>query len=585
MKKNVGYLCKNVLVLLLSLVLIASTIPVGGLYSYADNNGILSENDINIIWLDENYDGADHFYEGRSVVSKNGKFGYIDETGAEVVPCIYKYASNYSDGLAGVQVSEQLGFIDKNGEVIIPFEHGDYGKRFYAPYFKNGLFSTYKNNKKVLIDKMGNIVMPEVDCEYIGDFSEGLASVTYKTGEQNSNGRDLYKIGYIDTKGKLVISVPYAFENSMLMGFEFSEGLAWLPFIGNQDGEIYIDKDGNEALSFGYYCQDVDFSNGLLAVQNDTGKVGYINKNGEVVIPFNYDSAGPVIPSFHDGLAAVRKGQKFGFIDTNGNLVVPYKYKADVFHQYYFNEGYAAVGDGYIDKNGNDVLKLDGFYVWNFNEGKAIVSKDGRYGIINIEDLNGKSAETDGYSELIKTKVVFEDVKPSAWYSKSINYIVNSNIMNGVGDNKFNPEGKITKSMLTTMLFRLSGDEIVEGQALTDVKVGSWYENAANWSTLNNILVNNSTGKFMPNHELSREEFVTIIYKYAKYKKLEIGNKSDLKEFTDLSECSSDSIETFAWAVGSGIINGVSSTEISPKSTANRAQMATILMRFIELYK
>ncbi len=202
----------------------------------------------------------------------------------------------------------------------------------------------------------------------------------------------------------------------------------------------------------------------------------------------------------------------------------------------------------------------------------------------NSQDTNDAVA-SDSKENLIITRQSFNDLDYSQWYTDGINYVVNSGIMNGVGNGNFDPNGKITKAMLVTMLFRLSGDQKVSGVILNDVPAGEWYADACNWAFLNKVARADDVGFFSPTHELSREEFVYIIFRYAKYKNLDITPKANLTNYTDLYTVEENYRDAFAWAVQQGIINGMSPTTLSPKTGATRAQMATIFMRFIEKYK
>ncbi len=173
------------------------------------------------------YDDADSFSGGLANVKKDGKWGYIDKLGKEVIPCIYGWADSFSEGLASVKKDGKWGYIDKLGKEVIP---GIYG---WADSFSEGLASVEKDGKWGYIDKTGKEVIP---CVYyrIGSFSEGLASVK-KDG----------KYGYIDKLGKEVIPCIYDGAGS------FSEGLARVEkykfiFIVKIKTVWYIDKTGKK---------------------------------------------------------------------------------------------------------------------------------------------------------------------------------------------------------------------------------------------------------------------------------------------------------------------------------------------------
>ena len=254
------------------------------------------------------YDGVRNFSEGLAAVSKNDKWGFIDQTGKEVISLKYDVAMYFSDGFALVVENGKCGFIDKTGKEAIPCEYDD-GR---ANGFSEGLVGVAKNGKWGFIDKAGKEVIP---FEYDGalDFSEGLVGVMKdgkcgyidKTGKEvvpcqydsNDNFYEGFaqvkkndKYGFIDKTGKEV--VPCTLDGA---GY-FSEGLA-LVLKNNKWG--FIDQTGKEVIPC-KYDDAWHFSEGFAAVMQN-GKWGYIDKTGEVVVPLKYDDAATI----SDGMARV----------------------------------------------------------------------------------------------------------------------------------------------------------------------------------------------------------------------------------------------------------------------------------------
>ncbi len=228
-------------------------------------------------------------------------------------------------------------------------------------------------------------------------------------------------------------------------------------------------------------------------------------------------------------------------------------------------------------------------YAWTFTPDDSAYSKLTGKIVLYQKELDKPKENHPMVSEskarLITTRVKFNDLDYSKWYVDGINYVVNAGIMNGVGDDRFNPSGKITKAMLVTMLYRLSGDEKVNGVILNDVPNGTWYTDSCNWAFLKKVARADDVGFFEPKHALSREEFVYIIFRYANYKQLDTTPRANLSKYKDLNQVDETYRPAFEWAVKKGIIQGMSATTLSPESGATRAQMATIFMRFIELYR
>ena len=283
-------------------------------------------------------------------VCREGKWGYIDKTGREVIHCQYDDAWGFREGLAVVDKSDKWGFIDKTGREVIPCKYDS------ARGFCEGLAIVRKSDKWGYIDKTDREVVP---CKYDSawDFCEGLAVVEKS-----------YKWGYIDKTGREVIPCQYD------VTYQFCEGLAVVEKNGKRG---YIDKTGREVIPRKYDFAD-DFHEGLAIVEK-SGKYGYIEKTGREVIPCKYDDA----YAFSEGLARVTKSDKQGFIDKTGREVIPCMYSCAG----KFSEGLAEVKKsgkyGYIDKTGREVIPCEYDDAFVFSEGLARVKKSGKWGFID----------------------------------------------------------------------------------------------------------------------------------------------------------------------------------------------------------
>ena len=137
--------------------------------------------------------------------------------------------------------------------------------------------------------------------------------------------------------------------------------------------------------------------------------------------------------------------------------------------------------------------------------------------------------------------------------------------------------------MIVTMLYRMEGEPEVSGAVtFKDVPAGRWYTEAVNWAYAKQIVNGYNAEKFGPDDNLTREQLVTILERYAKYKGLDVskGEEAYLTGFTDAAAISDWAVTAFRWAVDAGIIQGVTKTSLSPKTNATRAQVATMLMRY-----
>lgn len=196
--------------------------------------------------------------ENLYTVVRDEKFGFIDKTGKEIIPIIYDHATPFSEGLATVVQEGKTGFINTKGEVVIPFIYE------WATYFENGRVDVRLNGKEGVIDKKGKTIIAPIYDDLI----------------------KLDKNIYRATQG---------------------------------DDYVYLDKNGKHLTAFDGYQWVSAFFDGLSLTARD-GRLGYINTQGQVVIPFIYDYAQP----FERGTALVGHGDNVDerfYIDKKGKRV------------------------------------------------------------------------------------------------------------------------------------------------------------------------------------------------------------------------------------------------------------------------
>ena len=177
--------------------------------------------------------------------------------------------------------------------------------------------------------------------------------------------------------------------------------------------------------------------------------------------------------------------------------------------------------------------------------------------------------------------VSFSDVGSNAWYAESVEYMQDHGLMNGVGGNRFDPDGTVTRGMLVTILYRLENtDEEVGSVPFDDVSVGSYYAKPIAWAAKHDVISGYSQSRFGPDDNVTREQLATILYRYSIHKDYDVTAESALTSYTDSSAISPYALQAMRWAEAAGIINGVGNAQLGPGLTASRAQVATMVMRF-----
>lgn len=176
----------------------------------------------------------------------------------------------------------------------------------------------------------------------------------------------------------------------------------------------------------------------------------------------------------------------------------------------------------------------------------------------------------------------YTDVDTGAWYHEAIDFAIENDLMNGVGDNLFNPDGNLSRAMMVRILWNMEDQPTNVSGSYSDVVAGAWYEKAVLWATANNIVNGYPDGSFGPDNSITRQEMAAILYRYAQFKEYDMTAEDDLTRFPDGDE-TAEWAETFVrWAVAEGLLNGRDDGTLDPAGTATRAEVAQIFMNYCE---
>ena len=175
----------------------------------------------------------------------------------------------------------------------------------------------------------------------------------------------------------------------------------------------------------------------------------------------------------------------------------------------------------------------------------------------------------------------FEDVEIPSWYHEGVDYVVGNGYMNGISATEFAPAATTNRAMVVTVLYRMAGSPEVTGtHAFADVDAGSFYENAVIWGVENGIVNGKAADAFAPGDDVTRQELVTFLYRFAKYMGCDVTSRYDsLASFVDADTTAAYAVAPMKWAVGTGLISGMDETHLGPTALSNRAQLAVLLAR------
>lgn len=183
---------------------------------------------------------------------------------------------------------------------------------------------------------------------------------------------------------------------------------------------------------------------------------------------------------------------------------------------------------------------------------------------------------------------VFSDVDINAWYYNGIKYVAENKLMNGISDSLFSPAKPLTRGMLVTVLYRCEGKPNIDDKIIfSDVDRNMYFSDAVNWAYTNGIANGISDKEFAPERYITRQEIATIFYRYAVYKKynIQFDSNCDLNIYTDAVKIAEYAEDAVIYAVNSGLLTGKTARTINPCDLSTRAEIATVLMRFNEMYK
>ena len=164
----------------------------------------------------------------------------------------------------------------------------------------------------------------------------------------------------------------------------------------------------------------------------------------------------------------------------------------------------------------------------------------------------------------------FYDVSTSAWYYTAVKYVYENKLMDGVDTYVFAPNDTLTRAMVWTIIARMSGVDTTGGN--------TWYAKAQEWVITNGI----SDGE-NPTAAITRQELVTMLYRYAQIKgyDVSVGEDTNILSYVDATSISEYAMSAFQWACGSGLTEGDENGALTPLATATRAQAAAMIMRFL----
>ena len=165
------------------------------------------------------------------------------------------------------------------------------------------------------------------------------------------------------------------------------------------------------------------------------------------------------------------------------------------------------------------------------------------------------------------------------WYHEAVDYVLRNGLMGGYGGGLFGPDDNLSRAQFAQILYNKEGKPAVTGGSVfTDVTDGQWCAPAVTWAAAQGIVGGYGNGKFGPDDNITREQLAVMLWRYA-------GSPAATDKelhFTDSDQAGKWALEALRWAVEQGMINGKGNGVLDPAGKATRAEIAAMLMRYLE---
>lgn len=180
----------------------------------------------------------------------------------------------------------------------------------------------------------------------------------------------------------------------------------------------------------------------------------------------------------------------------------------------------------------------------------------------------------------------YDDVRTDAWYYNAVTFVTDRGYFNGVSEMLFAPYIDMNRAMFVTVLGRMANVDTSKymGLAFSDLEAGMYYVPYVKWANENGIVLGRSDTIFDPEASITREEMAAIMYRYCAYIGMDMTPKNTvfMERYTDRNEISDWAVTYVEWAVGCGLMRGMTDHTIDPLEHATRAQVAQVIMNFCD---
>lgn len=338
--------------------------------------------------------------------------------------------------------------------------------------------------------------------------------------------------------------------------------------------DISLNRDSIGVISQDGVLKELTADGQLKEIARDVAKA-CLGRDGALSLYLTTDGIVYARPQRSEGWTKVMSdaadiGSGGAILDKKGNL---YTVDAQSASPQRIFENVAAFLDNYTSA----VLTNDGeLYLWDGSN---------QYGVVG----NGTTEPQEEFFLALENVALPGSTSislPKAWYQEAMDYVNSNSLTKNIPADQFSYDRKLSRAMLAQMLYCLEGEPTAAGGVFNDVPAGAWYADGVNWAAREKVVNGIDGNTYGPENPITRQDMAVILYRYAQNEDYDVAAKTDLSVFPDRDAVSAYAVEAMQWAVAEGLIKGTAasngSTILSPKGNTSCAEMATILMRFVE---
>ncbi len=191
------------------------------------------------------------------------------------------------------------------------------------------------------------------------------------------------------------------------------------------------------------------------------------------------------------------------------------------------------------------------------------------------------------FGEIPKLEKKFIDLQDGKWYTEAIYYCYDNDYMTGISDNTFGYNEAVTRAMFVTILAKINGAELSEytEMSFVDVKADQWYSASIEWAYQNGYASGIGDGVFGYKQNVTREQIAMFLYTYSEKNGVDVSGRAEISGFIDYDRIHEYALDAMSWAVDAKLISGTSETTLSPRDNATRAEIALIVMNYVNITK